>query len=144
MSGSFDQRTATRKEADLMVTGLITVSGMLEEVATAWRRAELFGPEPPASSPGHLQRAARNLADTLRALPDKDSDEHQALAFSAVTQLAALENNVVLAAGMLGDSHVCDAEMWVTIQGVLRQVGKHLWSLISHLVKIEETPGVRT
>jgi hypothetical protein len=138
MSGSYDQRTAARKDADLMVTNLMNVSGMLEEVTTVWRRAEFFGQLPGSRSPGNLQAAARNLADTLRALPDADSDEHQALAFSAVTQLSALQNNVALTSAMPGDSHSLDAQLWGAIQGCLNQVGKQLWRLMSHLVKIEE------
>jgi hypothetical protein len=138
MTGSYDQRGAARKDADLMVTQLMNVSGMLEEVATVWRRAELFGQQPPSASPENLQEAARSLADTLLALPDADCDEYQALAFSAVTRLAALKNSVGRAAVVTGDSPLCDAQMWVAIRGSLDQVGEQLWSLISHLVKIQE------
>jgi hypothetical protein len=144
MTGSYDQRAAARKDADRMVTDLMSVSGILEEVATVWRRAELFGQEPAASSPGSLQVAARSLADTLQVLPDTGSDEHRALAFSAVTQLAALESNAAVAAAVLSDSHLCDAGMWAAIQRSLDRAGKQLWSLISHLAKIEEIQGVRT
>lgn len=140
MSGSHDERAAARKDADLMVTDLMSVSGVLEEVATLWRRAGLFGQEAPSGSLGNLRRAARGLADTVRALPDADCGQHQALAFSAVTQLAALENNAALAAAATGDRHPGDAAMWAAIQGRLHQAGKHLWSLISHLAETGETP----
>jgi hypothetical protein len=144
MTGSYDQRAAARQDADRMVTDLMSVSGMLEEVATIWRRAELFGQQSPASSPDSLQAAARSLADTLHVLPDAGSNEHQALAFSAVTQLAALQNNAAMAAAVLSDSHLCAAGMWATIQSSLDRAGTQLWSLICHLAKIEETHGVRT
>jgi hypothetical protein len=136
MNGCHDQREAARKDADLMVTQLMSVSGVLEEVATVWRRAELSGQKLPSDFPGELQQAAGRLADTLHALPDAGSDEHQALAFSAVAQLATLENRVQ-AAAVTGD--LCDAGMWATIQGSLDQVGQQLWCLISHLVKIQGT-----
>jgi hypothetical protein len=139
MSGSYDQRAAVRKDADLMVTDLMNISGMLEEVATVRRRAEIFAQKRPSSSPSSLQAAAASLADTLHALPDADPRQHPALAFSAVTQLAALENNAALAAAVT-ESHLCDVGMWAAIQSSLDQVGKQLWGLISHLVKITETP----
>jgi len=138
MSGRYDQRAAARKDADLMVTDLMNISGMLEEVATVWRRAEIFGQKRLSCSPGSLQAAARSLADTLHALPGADP-RHPALAFSAVTQLTALENNAALAAAVT-ESHLRDAGMWAAIQNSLDQVAKQLWGLISHLVKITETP----
>jgi hypothetical protein len=138
MSGSYDQRAAARDDAALMVTDLMKVSGMLEEVATVWRRAELFGQQPPSSSPENLQTAAKSLADTLLALPDADCDTYQALAFSAVAQLVALESSVVHAAEVTGNSPLCDTQMWTTVQGSLHRVGRQLWSLISHLVRIQE------
>jgi hypothetical protein len=141
MSGSHDERAAARKEADLMVTDLMSVSGVLEEVATLWRRAGLFGQEAPSGSLGSLRGAARGLADTVRALPDADCGEHQALAFSAVAQLAALENKAALAAAATGGPHPGDAAMWAAIQGRLNQAGKHLWSLISNLAETGETPS---
>ena len=141
MSGSHDERAAARKDADLLVTDLIGVSGMLEEMATLWRRAGLFGQEPPSGAPGNLQGAARGLADTVRALADADCVQHQALAFSAVTQLVALENNAALAAAATGRRHPGHATMWAVILGRLNEGGKRLWSLISHLAETEETPS---
>jgi hypothetical protein len=141
MGGSHDERAAARKDADLMVTDLMSVSGVLEEAATFRRRAGLFGQETPSGSLGNLPGAARGLADTVRALPDADRGQHQALAFSAVTQLAALENKAALAAAATGDRHPGDAAMWAAIQGRLHQGGKHLWSLISHLAESGETPS---
>jgi hypothetical protein len=140
MSGSHDERPAARKDADLMVTDLMSVSGVLEEVATLRRRAGLFGQEAPSGSLGNLRGAARGLADTVRALPDADCGQHQALAFSAVTQLAALESNAALAAAAIGGRDSGDAAMWAAIQGHLHQAGKHLWRLISHLAETGETP----
>jgi hypothetical protein len=140
MSGSHDERAAARKDADLVVTDLISVSGMLEEVAILWRRAGLLRQEPPSGSLGNLREAARGLADMVRALPDADCGQHQALAFSAVTQLAALQNKAARVAAATGDHHPGDAAMWAAIQRHLYQAGKHLWSLIAHLAETGETP----
>jgi hypothetical protein len=140
MSGSHDERAAAYKDADLLVTDLMSVSGVLEEVATLRRRAGLFGQEGPSGSLGNLWGAARDLADTVRALLDADCGQHQALAFSAATQLAALKNNATLAAAATGDRHPGDAAMWAAIQGRLHQAGKHLWSLVSHLAETRGTP----
>ena len=92
MSGSYDERAAARKLAGELARELNRVSGLLEEVVTVWRRAELFGQQS-SVAPGSLQDEARSLADTLRALPDADSEEHPALTFSAVARLAALRSN---------------------------------------------------
>jgi hypothetical protein len=140
MSGSHDQQAAARKDADLMVRDLDRVSGLLEEVATVWRRAEIFGEQPSASSPGHLQGAARSLADTLRGLPDADSGQHQALVFAAVIQLAALERNVTRVAAVTGNRHLGDSGLWRELRSSLGRAGKQLWRLICHLVNIEDTP----
>jgi hypothetical protein len=144
MSGDHDGRAAARKDADLMVTELMSVCGVLEEMATLWRRAGLFGPESSSGSPVNLQQAARGLADTVLALPDADCGQHQALAFSAVTQLTALESNAALAAAATGGHHPEHAAMWAAIQGRLHQAGKHLWSLISHLAETGKTPLLKT
>ena len=40
---------------------------------------------------------------------------------------------------MTGGSHLGDAQIWAAIHGVLLKVGNELWSLISHLVKIDES-----
>jgi hypothetical protein len=140
MNGSYDQRAAARKDADLLVRDLDRVSGLLEEVATVWRRAEIFGAQPSASSPGHLQGAARRLADTLPGLPDADPGQHQALVFAAVTQLAALERDVIRVAAVTGDRHLGDSGLWRELRGSLGRAGNQLWRLISHLVKIEDMP----
>jgi hypothetical protein len=141
MSGSYDRRAAARLAADLTATDLQRVSGLLEEVATLWRRAQLYGQQSSPIAPRSLQDAARNLADTLRVFPDADSDQHPALAFSAVTQLAALESNAALsaAATVTGGSDFGDG-IWAAIQGALLQVRNQLWSLISCLVRIGDAP----
>ncbi len=139
MSGNHDERAAARKDADLMVTELMSLYGVLEEMATLWRRAGLFGPEPSSGSPVNLQQAARGLADTVTVLPDADCGQHQALAFSAVTQLTALEDNAALAAAATGGRHPGHTAMWAAIQGRLHQAGRHLWNLICHLAETAET-----
>ena len=139
MRGTDDQRAAARKEAALMATDLHRVSGLLEEVATVWRRAGRYGQQRSSScAPGSLQDAARNLADAVRALPDAGADQHPALAFSAAAQLAELGSNAALSAALTSSGHLGDARIWVAIRDALQQAGERLWSLISHLVKIEE------
>ena len=141
MSGSDGLRAAARKDAGLMVSDLNRVSGLLEEVATIWRRAELYGRQSSSTAPSHLQEAARGLAALLRAVPDADCGQHPALAFSAVAQLAALESNAALsaAATVTGGSALGDG-IWTAIQGALLRVRNQLWSLISCLVRIGDAP----
>ena len=138
MSGSYDQRAVARQAADLVATDLGRVCGLLEEAATLWRRAQLYGQQSSPIAPGSLQDAARSLADALRLLPDADSREHPALAFAAVGQLAALENNAARAAAMTADCHLGDAGIWAAVEGALLQVAKQLWNLITRLAEIGE------
>lgn len=139
MNGSRDQRAAARKDAYAMATDLGRVSGMLEEVETLWRRAGLYERQPPSSAPGSLRSAARSLADAVRALPEADCEQHPALAFAAVAQLAALKSGASWSAGVTEPSHLGDGGMWTAIQGALLQIGEGLWGLICRLVKIGES-----
>jgi hypothetical protein len=136
VSESHDQRATARTAAGLLAADLNRVSGVLEEVATVWRRAGLHGQQPGSIAPRSLQNAARDLADTLRLLPDAACEQHPVLAFSAVTQLAVLESDAARSAGVTGDLHLGDAEMWATIQRALAQARNELWKLISCLARI--------
>lgn len=138
MSGSYYQRAAARQAADLTATDLHRVSGVLEEVATLWRRAGLYGQQSSPIAPGSLQDAARSLADALHTLLDADSDEYPALAFAAVAQLAALESNAARSAAVTAERHLGDAGIWAAVDRTLLQVRKQLWSLITCLVEISE------
>ena len=131
MSENYDQRAAGRTAARLLAADLNRVSGMLEEVATVWRRAELYGQQPGFITPASLQSAAGGLADALRLLADADSEQQPALSFSAVTQLAILESDATRSASVTAGLHLGDAEMWVTIQLALAQANNQLRKLIS-------------
>jgi hypothetical protein len=136
VSESYDQRAAARTAAGLLAADLNRLSGLLEEVGTVWRRAGLYGQQPESIAPRNLQNAAGGLADTLRLLPEADSEQHPVLAFAAVTQLAVLESDAARSARVTGDLHLGDAEMWATIQRALAQARNHLWKLISCLARI--------
>jgi hypothetical protein len=136
VSKSYDQRAAARTAAGLLAADLNRVSGVLEEVATVWRRAGLYGQQPASMAPRSLQHAAGDLADTVRLLPEADYEQHPVLAFSAVTQLAVLESDAARSARVTGDLHLGDAEMWAGIQYALAQARSQLWKLISCLARI--------
>jgi hypothetical protein len=138
VNGGYDQREGARQAADVVATDLSRVCGLLEEVATLWRRARIYGPQSSPVAPGRLQDTARSLADALRLLPDADSREHPTLAFAAVAQLAALENNAIRAAAITAGRHLGDAGIWAAVEGALLQAGKQLWSLITRLAEIGE------
>ena len=122
-----------------MAVDLTRVSGMLEEVATLWRRGDLYPQQSSPIAPGSLQDAARSLADAVRLLPDADAIQHPALAFAAVTQLAALESDCARCAAVTAERHLGDAGIWATVESALLKAGKQLWSLISCLVELGET-----
>jgi hypothetical protein len=128
VSGSYDQRAAARTAADLLATDLNRISGLLEEVATVWRRAELYGQQPPSIAPSSLQSAARDLADALRLLPEADSEQYPALTFAAVTQLAVLERDAARSARVTDALHLGDGEMWATIQRALTRARNQAWA----------------
>jgi hypothetical protein len=138
VSGSYDQRAVARQAADLVAADLSRICGLLEEVATLWRRAQLYGQQSSPIAPGSLQDAARSLADALRLLPDADSRERPALTFAAVAQLGALENNAARAAAMTADCRLGDAGIWAAVEGALLQVWEQLWGLITRLAEIGE------
>jgi hypothetical protein len=153
MSDSHDQRALARRHADLMALDLECVSGLLEEVATLWRRAERYGQQPSSASPGSLQDTARSLADSVRTLPDVDCEQQPALAFLAVAQLVTLESNAALSAAATGGIRHGDAGIWAAISRTLGQVREQLWSLMFWLACIREAsltegakgaPGVST
>jgi hypothetical protein len=133
MISSHDAQAAAREQVDIMVSDLTGVTSALEEVATMWRRAQLYPPRAAASSPSNLQQAAGRLAGLLRVVPDTGTGEQQALVSSAARQLAALADNVADAARMAGDRHVGDAEMWEGIRGRLLRVREQLQSLMADL-----------
>ena len=138
VSGRYDQRAAARQAADLAATDLNRVCGLLEEVATLWRRARLYRQQSSPVAPGNLQDAARSLADALRLLPEADAREQPALAFTAVAQLGALENGAARSAAMTAGCRLGDAGIWAAVEGTLLQVGNQLWSLITLLAKSAE------
>lgn len=138
MSGSYDQRAAACQAADLAAAGLNRVSGLLEEVATFWRRAQLYGQQPSSITPGSLQGTARSLAEALRRLLDADSKKHPALAFAAAAQLADLKRNAARSAAVTADHPHGTAGIWAAVEGALLQVDKQLWNLIRCLAEIGE------
>jgi hypothetical protein len=142
MGASQDHWAAAQRDADLMVTDLASVSGMLEELATLWRRAGLYRQQASPGSPCALQHAVRKLADDVRAIPEADSGQHPALALSAAVQLAALEKDAARPAGTAEGSHPPEARMRAAIQARLHQSRGRLWSLICTLARAGETlPG---
>ncbi|MGH3123135.1 MAG: hypothetical protein ACRDND_19240 [Streptosporangiaceae bacterium] len=122
-----------------MAADLTRVSGMLEEVATLWRRGDLYPQRSSPIAPGSLQDAARSLADAVRLLPDADAKQHPALAFAAVAQLAALEGNCARCAAVTAERHLGDSGISAAVEGALLEAGKQLWSLIGCLVEPGET-----
>jgi hypothetical protein len=140
MGASQDHWAAVRRNADLMVTDLARVSGMLEELVTLWRRAGLYRQQASPGSPSALQHAVRKLADDVRAIPEADSGQHPALALSAAAQLAALERDAARPAETAEGSHPPETRMRAAIQARLHESRGPLWSLICTLVQTEETP----
>jgi hypothetical protein len=138
MSCGHTHWAAARRAADLMITDLERVNGLLREVATFWRRAGLDADQSSPYSPGNLQDAARRLAEEVHALPEANCEEHPVLAFSAVTQLGALEGNAAFAAAETCGGRQADAAMCAAIAAGLHQARQDLWSLICNLARTGE------
>jgi len=143
MPESYDRLQAARADLAILISDLSDLSGQLEELATAVRRAGLAGMRElqPGFHP-RLTDASQRLAATLHALVDAGLDQPPSLAFSAVAQLCALENDIravtttVVPADRFRPED--DAGMGAALTGTLQRVRTRLWSLISHLAKIKE------
>lgn len=136
MADCHDQRAAVRDEVDSVVGELRCISGSLEEVATAWRRAGQFNP----GFPARMQEAVHQLVNTVHALTEVGAGQSANLAASAVAQLAALKSGIVSDEAMTsGIPGVEDSRLWAVIDGALDRADKQLWSLISQL-RIEGLP----
>jgi hypothetical protein len=142
MSDSYDRLLAAQEDLTLMVSDLTGLSGQLEELATAVRRAGLSTMlELQPSFHKRFGDACHRLLATLHALVDAGVDQPPALAFSAVAQLSALENDIsaVAAAAIPGDQFRREGPgTGPNLAGTLQRIRKRLWSLISHLAKIKE------
>jgi hypothetical protein len=139
VSENYDQQAAARTAAGLVAADLNRVSGMLEEVAAVWRRAEIYEQQPGLMTPSSLQSSAGGLADALRLLPEADPEQQPALACSAVTQLAVLESDATRSARAAGDFRLGDAGLWAMIQRDLAQARNQLWRLVSRLARIGDS-----
>lgn len=142
MSESYDRLTAAREDLALLISDLSSLSGRLEELATAVRRAGQ--PATIDAQPGFHKRlidAAQRLVATLHALVDAGADQPPNLAFSAIAQLSALEHDIaaVAAAAIPADRFRAedDGGISVLLDGTLERARKRLWSLISHLARIK-------
>lgn len=143
MTDSYDRLEAARADLAILLSDLSSLSGQLEELATAVRRAGL--PGMPGMQPGfhaRLTGASQRLAATLNALVEAGADQPPSLAFSAVAQLSALEHDIsaIAAAAIPADRFrpEDDAGMGQVLTATLQRVRMRLWSLISHLAKIKE------
>jgi hypothetical protein len=138
MSCGHNHQAAARRDADLVITDLGRVCGLLEEVATLWRRAGFCGHQSSPCSPGNLQDAAGRLAEEVRALPEAKCEERPVLAFSVMTQLAGLEVDAAFAAAVTGGGRQADAGMCAAIAEELHQARQDLWNLICNLARTGE------
>lgn len=130
MAGSRDQRSAVRDDLDVLVGELHRISGSLEEVATAWRRAGQFSP----GFPAQMQQAAGQLINTVRALAETGQGQPADLAASAVAQMGALKSSIASSeAQTRGMPGIEDSRLWAVIGGATGLSGQRLRSLLSHL-----------
>jgi hypothetical protein len=135
VSVNYDQRAAVRTAVGRVVADLSRVSGVLEEVATVWRRAGIYGPRPGFSTPGGLRGAAGDVADALLLLAAADPGQQPGLVFSAVARLAVLGGDVSRCASAAGESRLGDAALWAAVQAALALAGDRLWTLAGCLAR---------
>jgi hypothetical protein len=74
----------------------------------------------------------------VRALPEAKGEERLVLAFSAVTQLGALEGNAAFAAAVTRGGRRADAGMCAAIADGLHQARQDLWNLICNVARTGE------
>ena len=74
----------------------------------------------------------------IATLEAAGTDQQPGLAFSAVAQLYALENDIAAVVPPADDFGHGGGRLQVTLTATLQRGRSRLWSLISHLVKIKE------
>lgn len=135
MSDGYDRLQAAEEDLRQLVSDLSQLSGQVEELATIGRRVGLEHP------PGFHRRISESVARliaTLEALIAVGTDQQPGLAFSAVAQLCALENDIAATVPRADDTGHGGGRLRATLTATLRRARSRLWSLISHLVKIKE------
>jgi hypothetical protein len=156
MSDRHDRLSAAQQDLDLLAGDLSTVCGQLEEFATMWRRqchARNSWRDMPHAFPRDLQGAAGRLAGTLRALVAAGPDQGPDLAFSAVTQLSALDAGLAAAVAgasrglaapaVTGDACGNTQPRAAAARATMSRARTRQQCLIAHLVKDQETIAER-
>jgi hypothetical protein len=148
LSDGYDRLSAARHDLDLLLGHLSCVSGQLEELGTMWRRrcrAENSWRDLPPGFPQGLRDATRRLASTVQALVEAGAGQAPDLAFSAVAQLSALDDDIAAAAAIATRGSAAKNaatgpadDAWASARTTLSHAGKRLWSLISHLVRVKQ------
>jgi len=124
--------TATDRDNARPLADLVTVCGLLSEIATTWRRAWGVRPELPLDLPGRLQDTARQLAADIQELSSPGLGPDSEQAHSVRARLSAFRDDIASAQAMTcgqGVPSAGDTALWEDLRAALDRVGDRLAGL---------------
>ena len=122
MSQIRDPQMTGRDDVQLLLSDLACVSGALDEIATAWRRAGPDQPHLPLTLPVQLQSSVTQLAAAVRAHTDQDPAQPADPEPLLAEQLSGLRRRVDAAQAITcghGRFQVGDCGLWETANAAL-------------------------
>jgi hypothetical protein len=132
-----DSPVPGRDDIRLLLQDLACVSGTLNEIMTAWRRAMADRPELPLSALTQLQDSTRRLAADIKASAGLGQVLNPALSISE--RFSALNEDVArarAATGGPGQSAVGDRGLWEVLSAAMSRAGTRLTGLTPGLAAV--------
>jgi hypothetical protein len=111
---------------------LARVAGTLEEIATAWRRADLMEPGLPLAMPALLAATARRLAAAVTVLSLGGQPRDPGLGRAVAGQLPALAAGITAAmavTGAAGQRRAGDGPLWERLRPALCRAARQARAL---------------
>ena len=139
-TGGYDRDAAASEDLRVLVSGLEEVSLLLSGLVVTLMQRQLnqaVDEQPDfveqVELAGGISSEVSRLSNTVRDLAARGPNQQPDLAFSATTQMTALQSDVKYAR-----KRFSAVSTWTKIWENLKRVVPRLWSLISHLVKVKE------
>ena len=118
MTGTPGSLVTARGGIQPIAWDLATVSGVLSEIATTWRRARACRPDLPSGLPQRLADTAQHLAADARLISGNGRGGAPGMPASLARQVSALCEDVAAARSLThspGDPGVGDAGLWESL-----------------------------
>ena len=122
-----------RQLAEELARDLGSVSGLLSEIETCWRRVQAAAHGLPAERLLRLEEAVRQIEAEIRSLAEADLEQGVDLALSAAGRFSMLRADMASARAMTqaeGIPVTGDAELWNSVADELHRAGTRLLRLV--------------